>query len=195
MGKLKNYIKGLSIYKPVISPIVTLPFKILYFYKWFLMAFQKNIMIDPCTKSRYFVWKMCGVKSNGKFRVGYDVYFDAENASQIFIEDGAWISSRCTLLCHKRNIKNYYVGDVYSNNPTDVMPIHIGKNVAIGIGSIIMPGVTIGEGSVIGSGSLVTKDIPAWCVAAGHPAKVIRTLEKRNETTQNSISQDMPEKE
>ena len=72
------------------------------------------------------------------------------------------------------------------------MPIHIGKNVAIGIGSIIMPGVTIGEGSVIGTGSLVTKDIPAWCVAAGHPAKVIRMLEKRNETTQNPISQDTP---
>ena len=39
---------------------------------------------------------------------------------------------------------------------------------------MIMPGVTIGEGAVIGSGSLVTKDIPAWSIAIGRPARVIR---------------------
>lgn len=45
----------------------------------------------------------------------------------------------------------------------------------------IMPGVTIGEGVVIGAGSLVTKDVPAWTVAMGRPAKVIRILKNPNE--------------
>jgi acetyltransferase-like isoleucine patch superfamily enzyme len=44
----------------------------------------------------------------------------------------------------------------------------------IGVGSIILPGVTIGEGSVIGAGSVVTKDIPPFSVAVGNPCKVIR---------------------
>ena len=41
----------------------------------------------------------------------------------------------------------------------------------------VMPGVHIGEGSIIGTGAVVTKDIPAWSVAVGFPAKVIRQIE------------------
>ena len=45
--------------------------------------------------------------------------------------------------------------------------------------SIILTGVTIGEGAVIGPGSVVVNDIPAWSVAVGNPARVIRTLKNR----------------
>lgn len=51
----------------------------------------------------------------------------------------------------------------------------IGKNCFIGGESIILPGVTIGDGSVVGAGSVVTKDVPPASVVAGNPAKVIRT--------------------
>ncbi len=57
-------------------------------------------------------------------------------------------------------------------------PIEVKDNVFIGIGTIIMPGVTIGENSVIGSHSVVSKDIPPNSVAAGVPAKVIMNLEE-----------------
>lgn len=61
-------------------------------------------------------------------------------------------------------------------------PIVIGNNVWIGGGAIICPGVTIGENSVIGAGSVVVKDIPANCLAVGNPCVVIKNLEeKRNE--------------
>lgn len=53
-------------------------------------------------------------------------------------------------------------------------PIEIKDNVWIGGGSIILPGVTIGENSVIGAGSVVNRSIPANCVAVGNPCKVIR---------------------
>ena len=55
-------------------------------------------------------------------------------------------------------------------------PITIGDNVWIGGGASIMPGVCIGEDSVIGAASVVTRDIPARSLAVGSPAKVIRTL-------------------
>lgn len=55
-------------------------------------------------------------------------------------------------------------------------PISIGDNVWIGGNSIILPGVTVGSNSVIAAGSVVTKDVPEWSVAAGNPAKVIRKI-------------------
>lgn len=54
--------------------------------------------------------------------------------------------------------------------------VTIGNNVWIGGNAVICPGVTIGDCCVIGAGSVVTKDIPAWTVAAGNPAKVIRRI-------------------
>ncbi|EDM26889.1 putative maltose O-acetyltransferase [Lentisphaera araneosa HTCC2155] len=54
--------------------------------------------------------------------------------------------------------------------------INIHNDVWLGSGSIICPGVTIGEGSVIGAGSVVTKDIPAGVVAVGNPCKVLRPI-------------------
>ena len=55
-------------------------------------------------------------------------------------------------------------------------PIVIGNSVFIGARCIILKGVTIGEGAVIGAGSVVTKDVPAHSVVAGNPAKIIRYL-------------------
>lgn len=54
-------------------------------------------------------------------------------------------------------------------------PVEIGNNVWIGVGATILKGVTIGDGAIIAAGSVVTKDIPARCLAAGVPAKVIKT--------------------
>ena len=56
------------------------------------------------------------------------------------------------------------------------MPVHIGKNCWLGAGVIVLPGVTIGDNSVIGAGSVVTKDIPANVVAVGNPCKVLREI-------------------
>jgi maltose O-acetyltransferase len=55
-------------------------------------------------------------------------------------------------------------------------PISVGPNVWLGGATIVCPGVTIGENSVIGAGSVVTKDIPASVVAAGNPCRIIREL-------------------
>ncbi|EPD0965181.1 sugar O-acetyltransferase [Vibrio vulnificus] len=56
------------------------------------------------------------------------------------------------------------------------IPVHIKDNVWIGANSVVLPGVTIGENSVIGAGSVVTKDIPANVVAVGNPCRVLRPI-------------------
>lgn len=55
-------------------------------------------------------------------------------------------------------------------------PISIGNNVWLGGGVIVLPGVSIGENTVVGAGAVVTRDLPANVVAVGNPARVIRTL-------------------
>lgn len=54
--------------------------------------------------------------------------------------------------------------------------VTIGDNVWIGGNTVVCPGVHIGSNTVIGAGSVVTKDIPDWCIAAGNPCRVIRTI-------------------
>ena len=56
------------------------------------------------------------------------------------------------------------------------IPVRIGNNVWIGAGAVILPGITIGDDSVIGAGSIVTKDIPAGVVAVGNPCRVLRPI-------------------
>ena len=56
------------------------------------------------------------------------------------------------------------------------MPVHIGKNCWLGAGVSVMPGVTIGDNTVIGAGSVVTKDIPSGVVAVGNPCRVLRQV-------------------
>ena len=80
------------------------------------------------------------------------------------------------------------VGIYTANHPTDVrrrekgyewaLPVKIGNKVWIGGGVTILPGVTIGDNTVIAAGSVVTKDIPANVVAAGNPCKVIKEAEE-----------------
>lgn len=56
------------------------------------------------------------------------------------------------------------------------IPVSIGDNTWIGGSTVIMPGVSIGSNVVIGAGSVVTKDIPDWCIAVGNPCSVIRQI-------------------
>ena len=59
-------------------------------------------------------------------------------------------------------------------------PIYIGDNVWVGANAVILPGLKIGENSVIGAGSVVTKDIPANVVAVGNPCRVMRPIDERD---------------
>lgn len=59
-------------------------------------------------------------------------------------------------------------------------PIHIGKNCWLGAGVIVLPGLQIGDNTVIGAGSVVTKDIPANVVAVGNPCRVLREINEKD---------------
>lgn len=149
--------------------------------RFFLMTYQKNWMIDPCSDKRQKYWKKCGVHAKGKFNVGADVYFDAQNAHYLTIEEDVWIAARCLILMHKRDLSDYYKGERYRDQPSTPRPVKICKGAVVGMASIVMPGVTIGEGAIVAAGSLVSRDVPAWTFVAGRPAKVVKEMLTREE--------------
>ena len=101
----------------------------------------------------------------------------------IEIGDDVLIAWGCTIIDHNSHaleskdrasdVKNHYMG--YKNWDNVVKkPIHIGDKAWIGFNTIILKGVTIGEGSIIAAGSVVTKDVPPFTVFGGNPARMIR---------------------
>lgn len=62
-------------------------------------------------------------------------------------------------------------------------PIHIGNNVWFGAGVTVLPGITIGDNSIVGAGSVVTKDVPANVIVAGNPARLIRMITEEDDYT------------
>jgi len=99
------------------------------------------------------------------------------SASQIIanvgieIGEDALIGAGC-LLCDS----DMHEVPLGSGKPIAMAPIRIGARAFIGARCIILKGVTVGEGAVVGAGSVVTKDIPPDVIASGNPAKVLRTL-------------------
>lgn len=91
---------------------------------------------------------------------------------EIYIDDYVMIGPNVTIATGTHPIFPELRMQAYQYN----MPVHIKKNVWLGAGCIVLPGVTIGENTVIGAGSVVTKDIPANVVAAGTPCRVLREI-------------------
>lgn len=184
MNKLNKLVHKETVYNNPIFLFFINIYKYIVHYKvhrrFYWMTKQMH-MVDPAETKRPKYWKKCGVQSSGNFKVGYGVYFDAGNAHYITIEDGVWIASECLFLCHRRNLENYGIGDDYNKLSYKIEPIVLKKGCCVGMRSIVMPGVTIGEGAIVGAGSLVTKDVPAWTIAVGRPAKVVKILEEHTD--------------
>ena len=107
--------------------------------------------------------------------IGKNVFINCcchfQDQGGIYIGDGALIGSFVVLATINHGLNPAQRPD---NHPS---PIHIGKNVWLGSHCTVLPGVTIGDNSVIAAGAVVTKDVPAYSVAAGVPARVIKKIE------------------
>lgn len=133
-------------------------------------------------KLRPFILRRMGCKVGKGCFIGDNVRIDTGHADMITLEDNVSIAGGSRLLCHQRDFSNYCVGDDYMKLGYIIKPIVLKKGCLIGMESFVMPGVTVGEGAVVGAGSMLTKDIPDWCVAVGRPAKVIKQIPERKDS-------------
>jgi maltose O-acetyltransferase len=117
-----------------------------------------------------------GVHPGGKVLIG----------DQVFINYGVSISAhqlvsignRCQIGSYCCLMDNDYHSVENRTQPGESKPIVLEENVWLGVKTVVLKGVTIGRNSVIGAGSVVTKNIPANCLAAGVPARVVKTFDQ-----------------
>lgn len=76
---------------------------------------------------------------------------------------------------HNTSLVGRFMKDVKTKRPQDDLPVRIEDDVWIGYRAIIGNGVTVGRGSIVAMGAVVTKDVPPYCIAAGVPARVLKT--------------------
>jgi acetyltransferase-like isoleucine patch superfamily enzyme len=101
----------------------------------------------------------------GDSYVGRDCLFDEEAPELITLEDEVTMSSRVIIVTHDewRDI---------------VAPVRICRKGFVGIGSILMPGVTVGEGAVVAAGAVVTRSVEPGTIVGGSPARLIRRVDQ-----------------
>jgi len=112
-----------------------------------------------------------------KIKIGNNVSIGAGTlinaVSDIQLEDDVIIASNCHIADNSHRFDKVDTSIRYQGL-NKVNPIKIKKGTWLGWNVVVCPGVTIGKNSVIGANSVVTKDIPDYCVAVGAPAKVIK---------------------
>ena len=116
---------------------------------------------------------MISTEDNAVLKIGNNVGMSGSTIwcfERIIIEDNVRVGANCVITD----------GDAHPTDPRSgpFKPVHLCKNVWLGTSVIVLKGVTIGENTVIGAGSIVTKDIPANVVAAGNPCKVVKQLDE-----------------
>lgn len=115
-----------------------------------------------CKLNRWFFRKVYGMDIGNNVKISRNAILDrSRNPQGIHIGDNSMITGYVIMLAH----------DHCRNILTDT---YLGKNCFVGGGTIILPGIKIGNHVVIGAGSVVTKDIPDNCIVAGNPAQIIR---------------------
>ena len=123
-------------------------------------------------RSRVYKWGGVQVLNPKKTFMGEGITLDTNYPEDIIIEEGVTMTTRCIIVTHFVEIddnqsRHYSRGKVI-----------IKKKAYIGANTVICKPVTIGEGAIIGASSVVTKDIPAFEVWAGNPARFIRKREQ-----------------
>lgn len=114
--------------------------------------------------------KEMGLRVGKNFEPQLGFELDPSHCWLIDIGDNVTFGPHVQILAHDASMHNVL-------GYTKIGRVHIGNNVFIGAGSIILPNVRIGNNSIVGAGSVVTKDIPANVVCVGNPAKVVSSLD------------------
>lgn len=134
-------------------------------------ALNSNIKQGITLDNTYFNYNHLEIGDN--CYIGRNVFFDLAN--KILIKREAVVSEGVSILTHQ-DVGNRMLKDYFKRKDGDVV---LEEGCWIGAGAIILCGVRVGKCSVVGAGSVVTKDVPDFTVVGGVPAKTIKTIGKK----------------
>lgn len=126
---------------------------------------------------------------NGSWSYGYGGNIEIFSAGELTVERGPWANINLCIICQNKIFIDEWVMigrdvTIRDNNGghsigiygyKNSFPVHVGKHVWLCSNVTVMPGIKIGDGTVVGANSVVTTSFPANCVVAGHPAKITKT--------------------
>lgn len=141
------------------------PYNLKRIWRKVCMVISRQSLLLPSFRCK--ILQLGGVKIDGKSFIGSNVSFDGIYPNLIEIGEGCVITEGVHILSHFLNTKDhmFYAGKVV-----------IGKKVFIGMNTLIVNAVNIGDGAIIGAGSIVNCDIPSKELWGGNPAKFIKKL-------------------
>lgn len=118
----------------------------------------------------------------GEISFGYRVFIGdystiRTSRTKVSIGNNTMIAQNVKLIATNHAYKNKNILIHQQDIDTSKMGITIGNDCWIGAGAIVLPGVTINDGAVVGGNAVVTKDVPAYAVVVGNPAKIIKYRE------------------
>ena len=96
----------------------------------------------------------------------------------VTIEDEVFIGHNVNFINDKMPRATNEDGSLQTDADWKVERTHVGRRASVGTGSVILGGVRIGEGAIVGAGSVVTKDVPPATIVAGNPARILRRIEQ-----------------
>lgn len=131
--------------------------------------------LAPVYQFRSSVYRKCGVRVGRNVYIGFQVLMDGEYPEYIKIEDEASIGPGVSIMAHSGASPFHQSLKIYHEQPRQVI---IGKGAWIATHAVILPGVTIGEGAIVGAGAVVSKDVPPYTIVAGNPARPVQDLQK-----------------
>ena len=150
----------------------------------FYLANHFFINFTPYFIRHFYLKKVCGIKIGIESSIHMGTFITGSNieiGSNTVINRHTYLDGRVSLkIGNNVNVSHQTLIQTLTHDPQSrdftciCQPVIIEDYVWIGTRSIILPGVTIGEGAVIGAGSVVTKNIPPYSIAVGNPAKVIK---------------------
>lgn len=161
-------------------------------YSFLLYRSQRPLGVRMDQGSAAYIGTMFDVGPQGQVHIGKFTLINSAwfiSDSRIEIGDYTFISWSVILMDNYRasldpRVRRQDLGHLPHRTPrrpehnAGTRPIRVGSNVWIGFEVCVLPGTRIGDGSIIGARSVVAEDIPAYSIAAGNPARVIRQLER-----------------
>lgn len=138
-----------------------------------LLSLNKPVFIHPSAKFNF----QQNIELGKYSRIGPECHLDGEGG--LIIGEGTILGPKVTILTSSHS---YEEGNLLPYGFQDVLkPVVIGKGCWLGFGVMIVPGVTIGDGTVVAMGSVVTKSLGSGVLIGGNPAKVIKEIDRGSE--------------
>lgn len=164
---------------------------LLFFYRKLLLDCGKHVKFSPLQSTMTY----CNISVGNDVYIGPHAYFLASD-SRIFIGNKILFGPRVTIIGgdHRISDSGSFIYDLHEKQPGDDLDVRIEDDVWVGCNATILKGVTLGRGSVVAAGAVVTRNTPPYSIVGGVPARVLKFRFSVDEIIKHELACYSPER-